>query len=413
MEISFPASCKVLDIFVFSSKFYLGVQQYPTYSSWSLSCMQNIKNDIDFVRLFSQFVDVEASGGIRLIGHSSIQIEWEKILLDVSYLPIDYAPFYIDYQRAYLASSFNVHDMRMLILHDGKAIGIWPVSVIAKKENQEIVRLGSNAGDLLSPLLIDTTPLSVKIKVNKILHKALISFASHLELPNIPYGELLGPISNGLGAFHLEVARYANSANVSHFLYLDLSMSPEAIWANYRKSYKGLINKGAKFFSTSLMCEKDDVLWEEFRQLHIQVAGRETRSLESWTLQHKSIEERNAFLVYLRNETGEMIGGGFFQHTNTEVIYAVGAYDRNLFEYPLGHLVQHTAILEMKRRDLQWYRLGQKHYPWTLPKPSDKEIAISNFKEGFSTHQFVRIDVNESVEIQSRSAIPGAVLFER
>jgi lipid II:glycine glycyltransferase (peptidoglycan interpeptide bridge formation enzyme) len=64
----------------------------------------------------------------------------------------------------------------------------------------------------------------------------------------------------------------------------------------------------------------------------------------------------------------------------------VGVYDRKLFELPLGHLVQYSAIKEMKRRGLRWYKLGSMALPHLKSDLSEKEISISHFKEGFATH---------------------------
>jgi len=71
-----------------------------------------------------------------------------------------------------------------------------------------------------------------------------------------------------------------------------------------------------------------------------------------------------------------------------EGVYAVAAYDRALFDKPLGHVVQFRAIQEMKRRECRWYFIGRRFYPGEQPVPSNKELSISYFKEGFSTDNF-------------------------
>lgn len=46
-----------------------------------------------------------------------------------------------------------------------------------------------------------------------------------------------------------------------------------------------------------------------FRDLHLKVAGRVTRSDETWALQHQDIEHQHAFLIWLKNSAGDMVGG--------------------------------------------------------------------------------------------------------
>jgi len=220
---------------------------------------------------------------------------------------------------------------------------------------------------------LSMTCLRLSDKNRKALYKTAIAFCTGSEVVSIEYGEMLGPLASFTSSLNVEMTRCATTLNISHFNYVDLSMSIEKIWANYRKSYKALINAGKKIWAVSMMEHENHEIWDQFRQLHIQVAGRETRSLATWDLQHRSIADKNGFLIYLQDDTGRMVGGGFFQHTRDEALYAVGAYDRELFDRPLGHVVQHTAILEMQRRNLKWYKLGQRFYAASLPCATDKK----------------------------------------
>lgn len=83
-----------------------------------------------------------------------------------------------------------------------------------------------------------------------------------------------------------------------------------------------------------------------------------------------------------------MVGGGFFQVTRDEGVYAVAAYDRALFDKPLGHAVQYRAVEEMKNRGIRWYKIGARPYPGDQPPPSAKELRIAEFKQGFASHIF-------------------------
>ena len=162
----------------------------------------------------------------------------------------------------------------------------------------------------------------------------------------------------------------------------------EDIKASIRKSYKPLISSGLKQWAIELMDERNDVIWQEFRRLHLQVSGRVTRSDETWENQHRSIETGNEILIYLRNSDNRMVGGGLFNLTKDEGSYSVGVYDRSLFDKPLGHVVQFKAIEEMKNRGLRWYSIGKRFYRTDTPIPTQKEISISEFKHGFATHLF-------------------------
>ena len=101
--------------------------------------------------------------------------------------------------------------------------------------------------------------------------------------------------------------------------------------------------------------------------------------------------EGGAFLVMLRENDGRLIGGGCFQYSKDEGLYAVGAYDRSLFDEPVSHIVQITAIEHLLRLGLKRYRLGRRPYPGDPDHPQDKDLSIGYFKEGFATHMSIEL----------------------
>ena len=65
--------------------------------------------------------------------------------------------------------------------------------------------------------------------------------------------------------------------------------------------------------------------------------------------------------------------------------YAVGVYDRQLFDKPLAHLSLYAAIGHARENGARTFILGERPYPSDSPPPSDKELQIAYFKEGFAT----------------------------
>lgn len=193
--------------------------------------------------------------------------------------------------------------------------------------------------------------------------------------------------SFALNNWHALLMRQGATCNVRHHLYVDLSLSIEKIKSFFRNSYRSLISSGERIWNIEVLSNKTERdVWEEFRSLHQMVAGRATRSKSTWDLQYRSVINGESFLVALRSDAGKMVGAGLFLTTKDEGSYTVGAYDRNLFDKPLGHVVQFQAIQELRRRGCRWYFIGQRFYQADQPAPSEKMLSISNFKEGFSTN---------------------------
>ena len=80
-----------------------------------------------------------------------------------------------------------------------------------------------------------------------------------------------------------------------------------------------------------------------------------------------------------------MVGGAFFEFTEDEGRYKVAAYDRNLFDKPLAILFNTRPSKNLKGGKIKFYKLGRRFYESDNPKPSEKEISISYFKEGFAS----------------------------
>ena len=80
----------------------------------------------------------------------------------------------------------------------------------------------------------------------------------------------------------------------------------------------------------------------------------------------------------------ELLGCSLIEHSDSEALYSVGAYDRNHRNIPLGHIALYKAIIQSKAIGCKKFFVGNLlgHFD----QASDKEKSISNFKSGFSTH---------------------------
>lgn len=175
-------------------------------------------------------------------------------------------------------------------------------------------------------------------------------------------------------------------------LYIDLSLPENKYYSGIRKSYKSLIHEGSRLWKVRLL--KDGLSEEDFevfRLFHIQVAGRITRSEETWELQRQAMASSNMFIVAIYDESDTMVGYGMFSITRDEGVYAIGVYDRTLFDKPLGHLIQWEAIRYMRQLGLRWYKIGKRFYTGDTLAPTDKEVSIAYYKEGFATNLFVNL----------------------
>lgn len=315
--------------------------------------------------------------------------DWGAVLERCAYVPVDYTLPMVRYQHTYLAAFRDeVIDASVTLWHENQVAGVWPLTLSCQGGNWT---LGSSEGALLPPLLTETlSPRTQKRIVQQAVEAIQALGAAATRATSVVCREIQPP-RGSLSEWHRQCMSTGASARLVHELFTELSLPVAELRASYRKSYRALINQASRLWQAHVLRDPVDSVWERFRQLHIRVSGRETRPKATWDVQLDAVRNGAAFLVYLLDEREDMVGGGLFHTSRDEGLYAVGAYDRTLFAKPVGHLVQHHAILEMKQRGLQWYRIGARPYPGDRVVASNKEMAIADFKQGFATHQALQL----------------------
>ena len=344
---------------------------------------------------------------IRALTNFEIQLKkenlkcWEDFEKETDYLPIcysdAYANFNLEFQKYHGGKWI---DYSIIFTTQNKTIAIWPLSISFKNN---LYNLSSFRVPLLPPIFSNSASRrnkkNVVYDVNKIIKfiinklnirdNSLQSYVPFLNTPSLPLW------------FSMQTSQ-VHELRVEYDLFLAIEANLDEIKKNFRKSYKPLINSAMNEWKSFKLTEYDKNIWSEFKKLHLEAAGRITRSEETWEIQHNLIKKNKAFLTYLRDDKNKMVACGFYWHTKSECEYGVGAFDRSLFDKPIGHLVQYVAIEEMIKRKIKWYRVGRKANKNNLPIPDKKEEHISLFKQGFSSHTMpVYFLTNKINELQS------------
>jgi hypothetical protein len=175
---------------------------------------------------------------------------------------------------------------------------------------------------------------------------------------------------------------------------VDLTAPESQLRSQIRKSYKSLINWGIQYLQLRVLDHSNITAqaMEQFRLLHIEAAGRETRSPRSWELQCEMIRQGEAFIV-LGDMDGVLVTAALFVHSPKYCYYGVSAGKSHLFEKPLGHAVLWTAILEARKIGCRHFELGEQYFPNLDTPPTPKELNISAFKKGFGGETKIRLEM--------------------
>lgn len=176
---------------------------------------------------------------------------------------------------------------------------------------------------------------------------------------------------------------------------IDLSLPEETLHKGMTKAYKWSVNWGRKNLALRVLdCTSitpQDI--EQFHLLHVEAAGRETRTPESWALQYDMVRAGEAFCVFASMD-GALVSAALFPHSRSHCFYGVSASRRDMFDKPLSHGVIWTALLHAKMLGLRCFEMGEQLFPMAPRRnPSQKELGISFFKRAFGGEPRVFLDV--------------------
>ncbi len=311
--------------------------------------------------------------------------EWDLCLSKTNYQPYLYTNFNIDFAFEIIYSKHKIaKDLSLIVKNQNKCIAILPMFVF---HNHESYIIGFSDHKILPPLFVEGVSKKIKKQTIEIIINFLDAIKEKLNVKSLEFIDNKLP-SSSISEWHKTIVNKKYESNVVREAFVNLNYDLSQIKSLIRKSYKSLISKGEKLWDVQTSFSVSKKTWNEFKKLHLKAAGRQTRSDKSWEILEQGLKNKELFFIYCLNNEKKMVGGSLFFLSRNEAYYGIAAYDRELFENPIGHVIQYRAIHEFKKMNLSWYRLGRVPYASDYSKPSEKEINIGRFKNGFSTDIF-------------------------
>lgn len=174
---------------------------------------------------------------------------------------------------------------------------------------------------------------------------------------------------------------------------IDLLQEEEEITADYSKSVKSALSKKLsdsqkiEIVSQNSSNELVESAFDSLKSLHLDSAGRLTRSVHSWNIQKEFLINGNAFIVQLLSH-GNVISSAYFMTTDYDCYYGVSASAPKSSGVSLSHLCISEGIAHSKKLGLQSFHLGEQ-YSYLSHNITDKESNIEKFKSFFGGSLFL------------------------
>ncbi len=176
---------------------------------------------------------------------------------------------------------------------------------------------------------------------------------------------------------------------------IDLASPDDELHRGMTKSFKWGVNWGEKNLDLTILdgSTMSGEVMEAFRLLHVDAAGRETRSRRSWELQQAMVMADEAFCVF-GSLDGHLVTAALFPRSVSHCFYGVSASRRDLFDKPLTHALIWTALRHAKALGLRHFEMGEQLFPAAGDlQPTAKELGISFFKRAFGGRTKAHLDI--------------------
>lgn len=174
---------------------------------------------------------------------------------------------------------------------------------------------------------------------------------------------------------------YVDESSVCQLI--DLSMSEDDLWLDVRKSYRPLISRARETYCSELIAADNFDLdkCEEYRELHCKAAGRQTRSIKSFTLMYDMVMNGEGFIVFVRDQSGTAVASHFFFYFRDYCLYASSSIDPDQPQNAgIGHLGLWEGMMAARQLGCTYLDMGQLRIGQTS---TEKEEGIAIFKKGF------------------------------
>ncbi len=318
----------------------------------------------------------------------AFQPAWSLLTHDNSRVHPFYLPGHLEYACEYFGRD-RFEDCSLVVIEAGQPVlgVVW--SLMSGPEGVELNTFGRPVIYLES----ERATRGQKDRAFSLLKVKLDGLLNHRSVVRVRYQDAL--LEGCLSRLGEELLIRGGKATPVFSSVMALSCPMTVLWGKLRKSYKSLINWGRK----NLHIRIDDAhsveptRFEAFQQLHIQEAGRATRSPRSWEMQLAMIRQGEAFMVS-GSLDGVMVTAALFIYNQHSCYYGVSASRRDLFDKPMSHAILWRAVEQAQQLGCRTFEMGEQLFlAQGTPPPDQKNLNISYFKKGFGGDATVLLNV--------------------
>lgn len=307
--------------------------------------------------------------------------QWDEYIQQIEGSTFGYTSVKINFDMEY--SLFRKANESVIFLVDRKPVA---AVIVYVEEVNGVYRIGWAGTD--QPVPVIHQGVSYK-QQEKYMQEALqyiekTAEAYNCESIHLRFDPLTNP-ENTSKLYNYNCLRkegYQDTSTLSQMI--DLRQEESALRSDIRKGHKSDIKRGnyqITFYDKESIMPK---VIEEYKRIYELDAGKVTRNSEMYYHYYRFVKAGEGIVALAGNgeENVAVLIATFYKDTAYYSSYA--ELTDKLSGIPVGHQLQWSTMLELKRRGIRFYEIGEQVYG-NYEKGSEeaKLVNISNFKRGF------------------------------
>jgi len=310
----------------------------------------------------------------------------EQLLLNSSYGWFQHTKNWIDYTMAMREDGSS--NLSFGVYENNKLVAFIPLVKEYIYEYQKLNEFSMAGFPSVYPLFSNILSKNNKDKIEKLIFEQILQIAKEQDISYMNF--YVSPLSDVVLNKELIVNPFNkfgfHDTTVSTNI-LSLEKDEDVLFRNFRKGTKSDIKTAIKNDFTLKVFDSANItreLFDIYKDLHFQAAGRKTRPDKTWDIMYEWIKDGVSILA-LTSKDDSYVSAQFVNTYDKKAYYQSGTtkpeFER---ERGIGHLSQWEILKYLKVNNFTHYELGWNWYPNISQEVADsKMLGISRFKAGF------------------------------
>jgi hypothetical protein len=353
---------------------------------WNFSTPSQIKEKTNTIESGKQLelIRMEIQMLFNLISESHPKFSnlLDELLEKAEVLPV-YATAHKNYYEILYKKQIIKNSSFLLTVNDRILGAFLGYEYENKSTNNNLSYFGMPCVFVIMPGIKDELKISISNRmISQLTESQIIKKLAILDF------EIIFPFHtvNTIGSIE-KFIKVARKHQINYERAINLLEEEQEIFANLSKSVKSAVKKSKSQSVKTYLFDNESTISEQsyaisvLKKMHLEAAGRQTRTDESWDEQSNQLRE-GSILVTHGNVNNETIHSSLFLLNGKTAYYGVSANKIGSSDSSVSHYFLYQTMIELKNRGFTILFMGRQYESMDMIL-SNKQKGIQQFKSFF------------------------------